>query len=106
MSGAGSVSGAPPALQVQGLRIGIEGRTLVDDVSFEVAPGECVALVGESGAGKSLTVRALLGLLPERAAVSATRLEVGGVDTTALSERGWRALRGARIALVSHCLLY
>ncbi|MBS1897911.1 MAG: ABC transporter ATP-binding protein [Actinobacteria bacterium] len=101
MSGAGSVSGAPPALQVQGLRIGIEGRTLVDDVSFEVAPGECVALVGESGAGKSLTVRALLGLLPERAAVSATRLEVGGVDATALSERGWRALRGARIALVS-----
>lgn len=90
-----------PALLVEGLRIGIDGRVLVDDVSFAVAPGECVALVGESGAGKSLTVRALLGLLPEHAEVSADMLEVDGVDVRRLPERGWRALRGARIALVS-----
>ncbi|GAA4488862.1 ABC transporter ATP-binding protein [Microbacterium panaciterrae] len=89
------------ALRVDGLGIRIDGRTLVDDVSFAVAPGECVALVGESGAGKSLTVRALLGLLPEHVAVSATTLEVDGVDARGLSEHGWRALRGARIALVS-----
>lgn len=93
--------GLPPALRVEGLRIRIDGRALVDDVSFTVAPGECVALVGESGAGKSLTVRALLGLLPEHATVSAAMLEVDGVDAVALPERGWRTLRGARIALVS-----
>ena len=52
------------ALRVEDLRIAIGGRTLVDGVSFAVEPGECVALVGESGAGKSLTARALLGLLP------------------------------------------
>ena len=99
--GPSSPSALRPALLVEGLRIGIDRRVLVDDVSFAVAPGECVALVGESGAGKSLTVRALLGLLPEHAEVSAETLEVDGVDARGLPEREWRALRGARIALVS-----
>jgi peptide/nickel transport system ATP-binding protein len=93
--------GARSALRVQGLRIAIGGRTLVDGVSLAVAPGECLALVGESGAGKSLTVRALLGLSPAGASVSAAMLEVDGVDARALSEGAWRTLRGARVALVS-----
>ncbi|SDL17625.1 ATP-binding cassette domain-containing protein [Microbacterium azadirachtae] len=97
----GALSGIRPALRVADLRIAIGGRALVDDVSFEVAPGECVALVGESGAGKSLTVRALLGLSPVGAAVSAATLDVGGVDARALPDRAWRALRGTRVALVS-----
>ncbi|MFD5225754.1 ATP-binding cassette domain-containing protein [Microbacterium sp. NPDC058342] len=89
------------AVDVQGLRIEIAGRTLVDDVSFQVAAGECLAIVGESGAGKSLTARALLGLLPERARMTATRLRLEGHDVTTRSERGWRALRGRTVALVS-----
>lgn len=101
MSAEAPAGGARSVLRVEGLRIRIDRRVLVDDVAFTVAPGECVALVGESGAGKSLTVRALLGLLPEHAVVSAATLEVDGVDAVALPERGWRALRGARIALVS-----
>ena len=92
---------ARAALRVDGLRIAIARRVLVDGVSFAVAPGECVALVGESGAGKSLTVRALLGLLPEHAQVSAEALDVDGMDALRLSEHGWRELRGARIALVA-----
>jgi len=101
MSAVAAAGDARTALEVDGLRIRIDGRVLVDDVSFAVAPGECVALVGESGAGKSLTVRALLGLLPEHAEVSAGTLEVDGVDARRLPEREWRTLRGARIALVS-----
>lgn len=89
------------AVDVQGLRIEIAGRTVVDGVGFSVAPGECVAIVGESGAGKSLTARALLGLLPERAVASASRLEIDGTDAARLSESGWRMLRGRTIALVS-----
>ncbi len=89
------------ALRADGLRIALAGRALVDDVSFAVAPGECIALVGESGAGKSLTARALLGLVPAGATVSAAMLEVDGVDVRGFREREWRGLRGSRIALVS-----
>ncbi|WP_309066259.1 ABC transporter ATP-binding protein [Microbacterium sp.] len=89
------------ALRLDGLRIVIGGRAVVDDVSFAVAPGECVAIVGESGAGKSLTARSLLGLLPAGATVERRRLEIGGGDATRFGERDWRRLRGRSIALVS-----
>ncbi|MGN7976114.1 ATP-binding cassette domain-containing protein [Microbacterium sp. 22195] len=89
------------AVDVQGLRIAFGGRIVVDDVSFTVEPGECVAIVGESGAGKSLTARALLGLLPDGASATTERLLVAGTDAGRLGESGWRSLRGRRIALVS-----
>lgn len=89
------------ALEVQGLRIGFGDVTAVDGVSLTVSPGECVAIVGESGAGKSLTARALLGLLPASAWVRTDRLVIDGADAAGLGERGWRRLRGSRIALVS-----
>ena len=50
-------------LDVQGLRVRFDDAAVVDGVSFSVGRGECVAIVGESGAGKSLTARALLGLV-------------------------------------------
>ncbi|WP_194419845.1 dipeptide ABC transporter ATP-binding protein [Microbacterium abyssi] len=89
------------ALSVQGLSVAIGHRTLVDGVSFDVAAGECVAIVGESGAGKSLTAAALLGLTPEGARVSAATLAVDGVDALRFSEAQWRRVRGDRIGLVS-----
>lgn len=89
------------ALEVEGLRIGFGGAAVVDGVSLSVSPGECVAIVGESGAGKSLTARALLGLLPASARMRADRLVVDGTDAVGLGEQGWRRLRGARIAMVS-----
>ncbi|WP_314474874.1 ABC transporter ATP-binding protein [uncultured Microbacterium sp.] len=89
------------ALQVRGLRIAFDGKRVVDDVSFTVERGECVAIVGESGAGKSLTARALLGLTPAEATVSLEGLLIDERDAAGLSERAWRDLRGAGIALVS-----
>ncbi|MFE6994495.1 ATP-binding cassette domain-containing protein [Microbacterium sp. NPDC057659] len=86
-------------VEVRGLRVAFGARIAVDDVSFAVEQGECLAIVGESGAGKSLTARALLGLAPGQ--VSASELVIDGTDATALSEHGWRSLRGRRIALVS-----
>ncbi|WP_307872194.1 ABC transporter ATP-binding protein [Microbacterium paraoxydans] len=89
------------ALELRDLRIAFGTTTVVDRVSLTVAPGEVVAIVGESGAGKSLTARALLGLAPERARVSVGRLELAGTDASALDEHAWRRFRGTRIALVA-----
>ena len=89
------------ALEVRGLRIAFDGQVVVDGVSFSVEPGQCVAIVGESGAGKTLTARAMLGLTPAHAGVHAELLEVAGTDARRLDERSWRRLRGDTIALVS-----
>lgn len=89
------------ALEVRGLRVAFGAVTVVDGVSFTVDRGECVAIVGESGAGKSLTARALLGLLPADATVSVAQLVVDGTDAAGLSEHAWRDIRGAGIGLVS-----
>lgn len=89
------------AVAVHGLSVTIRGALLVDGVSFEVAPGECLAIVGESGAGKSLTASALLGLTPDAAHVTADALSVDGVDARGLSDSEWRELRGNRVGLVS-----
>ncbi|WP_214467201.1 dipeptide ABC transporter ATP-binding protein [Microbacterium flavescens] len=88
-------------LSVRGLSVTIADLRAVDSLDLEVAPGECVAIIGESGAGKSLTARALLGLSPPDAVVRADALDIDGVDARALDERAWRRLRGSRIALVS-----
>ncbi|GAB3633651.1 ABC transporter ATP-binding protein [Microbacterium shaanxiense] len=89
------------ALVVQGLSVTVQGMLLVDGVSFDVAAGECVAIVGESGAGKTITASALLGLTPESARVTADVLSIDGVDARAFSESEWRDLRGSRVGLVS-----
>lgn len=89
------------ALQLTGLHIDFGGAPVVDGVSLTVSRGECVAIVGESGAGKSLTARALLGLTPADARVRFGRLVIDGTDVAGFGERRWRSLRGAGIALVS-----
>ncbi|GAA3818163.1 ABC transporter ATP-binding protein [Streptomyces coacervatus] len=80
-------------LSVRDLRIAFaDGTEAVRGLSFDVHPGEVLAIVGESGAGKSLTARALLGMLP-RGATRSGSIELQG--TTDLA-----AARGRRIALV------
>ncbi|MBO7937584.1 ABC transporter ATP-binding protein [Streptomyces sp. S9] len=72
----------------------------VTDARFDVAPGECLALIGESGCGKSVLASALLGLLPANAE-TAGEAWLGGLDLLSAGERTLaRAVRGRRIGLV------
>ena len=72
----------------RGLTIDIGGASVVDGVSFSVQPGEVMALVGESGCGKSLTAFAMLGLLPKAARRRAGRILLGDTDLAGLQRTG------------------
>jgi peptide/nickel transport system ATP-binding protein len=87
-------------LTVEGLSVRFGDLQAVRDVSFGLSHGECLAIVGESGSGKSVTARSLVGLAGDRATVTARRLDLGGTDLAALTERTWRQVRGRRIGLV------
>lgn len=90
-------------LDVKGLDVwfgrGRERRQVVRGVSFAMAR-EKIGIVGESGSGKSVTMRAILGLLPNGATASAERLRLDGLDITAPDAPGRRGLLGRRASLV------
>jgi ABC-type glutathione transport system ATPase component len=95
---------AAPLLSVEQLRIVAKGkpqRTLVDDISFTLNPGEVLGLIGESGAGKSTIGQAILGHLREGMAFTGGRILFGGQDLLRLSEPQMRQIRGKRIAYVA-----
>jgi len=92
-------------LQVRGLTAAFNrgGRAVrvVDGISFDIAPGEAVGFVGESGCGKSVTARAIMRLAPEGSSVGwGGQVLFRGRDLLAASEGEMRDLRGRRIAMV------
>ena len=93
-----------PLLEVKGLRVEFPTRrgtlVAVDDLSFAIAPGEVLGVVGESGAGKSLTGMAIIGLLepPGRVAAGEIRLEGERIDN--LPPERMRRIRGRRIGAI------
>ncbi|MFB4290679.1 ABC transporter ATP-binding protein [Nonomuraea sp. ATR24] len=86
-------------LSVEGLTVAADGVELVHDVSFTIAAGERVGLIGESGSGKSLTALSLMGLLPEGVtATGAARLH--DRDLVGVPEKRLKDLRGSELAMV------
>ncbi|OYT92358.1 MAG: dipeptide ABC transporter ATP-binding protein DppD [Burkholderiales bacterium PBB3] len=71
----------------------------VDDISYSIAPGKTLGLVGESGCGKSTTALALMGLLPSVATVSG-KAHFLGTDLFTQTEKEWQGVRGNRMAMI------
>ena len=90
-------------LKVENLNVTLRHRRvskkLVEDVSFEVHPGECLGILGESGSGKSMTVKSVLGLLDKNFQVSGSAI-FDGQDLLKESRKELRRLRGSRITMV------
>lgn len=95
---------SPALLSVSGLTVEYNTasgvRPVVQDVSLEVEQGQVVAVVGQSGSGKSTIARAVQGLLPGNGHVTAGNITIGGTEVTGLSQRQWRELRGTAIGFV------
>jgi len=95
---------AQPLLAVNNLtlsyRSGNRWQPVVHNVSFELQPGEMVALVGESGSGKTTTAQAIMGLMAENGRREGGEILLNGVDISQWSQKRFDTLRGARISLV------
>ncbi len=94
-----------PLLGVEGLTVGFNTEDgpvrVVEDVSFELAPGETLGLVGESGCGKSVTAQSIMRLLPTPPArIDAGRILFEGENLLALPEKRMREVRGQRIGMI------
>jgi peptide/nickel transport system ATP-binding protein len=95
----------PQVLEVQGLTTVFNTRAgvvrAVQDVSFSVAAGETLAIVGESGCGKTMTALSLMRLIPTPPGqITAGTVKVDGVDLLQLPEREMRRMRGSKIAMI------
>ncbi|MGB6103332.1 MAG: ABC transporter ATP-binding protein [Pusillimonas sp.] len=97
------MTAARPLLQVEGLNVHFRGTQgllhAVKDLNFAIAPEETLALVGESGCGKSTTALAIMRLLAPGASLSG-RIAFGGANLLALSPREMRRLRGSEISMI------
>ena len=93
-----------PLLKIENLTVGIHtpaGKVeAVRDVSFELHPGEVLAIVGESGCGKSILCKSIMKLLPKSAKIEGGRIIANGVDITEFSDRDMRRLRGKLFSFV------
>ncbi|MBW9120799.1 ABC transporter ATP-binding protein [Microbacterium trichothecenolyticum] len=89
----------PDLLRVEGLSVSYGSTPVVFDAGFSLARGESLALIGESGSGKSTIARSVLRLLPDGARARGS-VEFLGTETLSLPERRFRPLRGRQIGFV------
>jgi peptide/nickel transport system ATP-binding protein len=91
-------------LSVKNLTIGYQTKKgllkAVDNISFDLEKGRPLGFVGESGCGKTTIGMALMGLLPENALILGGSIQFQGEDLVRLTEKQWRRVRGAKIAMI------
>lgn len=89
----------PNVLDISDLNVHIDGNTVVDRVSLHVAPGERVGLIGVSGSGKSMLVKAITGLVPRTARVDGS-VTIGGKRVGIMDDAALADIRGRYVGLV------
>ena len=90
-----------PVLTIRDLSVSYgEGKPSVSGVSLEMARGEILGLIGESGSGKSTVAMGCAGLLPGTAKITAETFQVCGEDVLSLDRGGWRKVRGAKVGTI------
>ena len=98
------MTAAVPIVSVEDLRVRFvtSDATVhaVNGISFTLEAGRVLGILGESGSGKSVTLRALIGLLPPRRSQVEGRITVAGHRITSLSEAELREVRGTKIAMI------
>lgn len=93
------VQQSAPLLNVEGLSVSIDGAAIVDGIDLSIKQGEILAIVGESGCGKSMTALSILGLLPDAAKMQGD-LRIADVDVGNLRPKDQRAFRSANVSVI------
>ncbi|WP_040402209.1 ABC transporter ATP-binding protein [Celeribacter baekdonensis] len=97
-------SGSTPVLSVRDLSIALPGSHdrpfAVQNISFDLRPGEILCIIGESGSGKSVTASAVMGLLPAAMKIARGSILFQDRDITTLSEPEMRKLRGRAVSII------
>ena len=98
------MSGPAATLSIEDLTVrlpvGADREHAVQNVSFQIRPGELLCLVGESGSGKSIIAQTVMGLLPRQVRPVGGRVLLDGEDLLAASPRRLRQLRGVRMGMI------
>ncbi|MBR0645722.1 ABC transporter ATP-binding protein [Plastoroseomonas hellenica] len=98
------MSAAQPLVEVEDLSVNFVTREsnvrAVNGVSFTMMPGEVMCMLGESGSGKSVTMRALMRLLPPKRAVITGKIHIAGQDVLAMDDKALRGMRGASVSMI------
>lgn len=93
-----------PALRVEDLTTEFVTEsgtiTAIEEVSFDLHPGERLGIVGESGSGKSVMALSIMGLLEQNGRIRSGSIEVGGRDVTSLSDEEMRQVRGDEVVMI------
>ncbi len=91
-------------LEVENLNITFDTRRgelkAISNLSFNLQKGESLGIAGESGCGKSITSKTLLGLLPLQAHMSANKMNYNGTSLLHATEKEWQGIRGKKIAMI------
>ena len=89
-----------PVLTVDDLHVSIGGTEILRGVSFELEVGKTLGVVGESGCGKSMTGKAIMGMLPRGGSVTKGSIRLEDRELSTLSKKEWLDIRGQEVSLV------